>query len=387
MPGEDSKARRAALRNPISACCFLGLTLLTEFSIRSTAKAAGNASWKKDIDGEWLSNGSWSIQAAYPGSLTDTTNVDTATFAATGIGSNISISFNNNTLTLGTISVTNGNRNIGSSGGAGTLLLNGTTIGSTANVILNVTGGSTLTLQPSIAGGTGPMSLALGNSTNNVALVETGSTIAINTSVAPSSGTKQLTVAGGGAVTLGGPANSFAPTALNLNAGTLVLGGAEKIANGTAINLNGGTINTGGFSETVGALTLSSNSTINLGAGASTLTFTNLAGYTSGQQLTITGWDGNFASGGTLDHIYFTTSVTNSAFLANVVFSGFNGGVGGSEIILQSNGLYELVPVPEPTTILGGMALAGLVAFRERRRIKLALQRIPGFRRLISVEA
>lgn len=34
---------------------------------------------------------------------------------------------------------------------------------------------------------------------------------------------------------------------------------------------------------------------------------------------------------------------------------------------ISFGGNQELVPVPEPTTILGGLALLGLVGYRERR--------------------
>jgi hypothetical protein len=81
--------------------------------------------------------------------------------------------------------------------------------------------------------------------------------------------------------------------------GTMGLGAANKISDASAVNMKGGTFRTGsgaGFSETVGALTLSANSTIALGTGSHTLNFaaSNGASWTGGTVLTITGWQGAY---------------------------------------------------------------------------------------------
>jgi len=39
----------------------------------------------------------------------------------------------------------------------------------------------------------------------------------------------------------------------------------------------------------------------------------------------------------------------------------------GQEI--SFGGTQELVPIPEPTTVLGGLLLVGLIGYRERRRL------------------
>lgn len=53
-------------------------------------------------------------------------------------------------------------------------------------------------------------------------------------------------------------------------------------------------------------------------------------------------------------------------------YSGGNGSVlvgNGSEISFGTPAnSFEVVPVPEPGTIFGGLALLGLVGWRERRR-------------------
>jgi hypothetical protein len=82
---------------------------------------------------------------------------------------------------------------------------------------------------------------------------------------------------------------------------TMGLGALNKISDASNINMNGGILSTGsggGFSETVGTLTLSDNSTIALGTGDHTLTFAPSGGvsWTAGKTLTITGWTGSFNS-------------------------------------------------------------------------------------------
>jgi hypothetical protein len=240
---------------------------------------------EKDLSGEWLTQANWTSTGTFPGSLIDTTNSDTALSLPPG-SARILGSILNNNLTLGTISVTSGPAPSGALVASEHFCSMVQPCGRPANVILSVTGGSTLTLDRLSRRNWSDV-IALGNSTNNVVNVETGSTLAINVAVARSARQKQLTLVAADRWPWADRKLICAHN-VNLNAGTLLLGGAEKIANGTAINLNGGTLNTGGFSETAGSLTLSSNSTINLGAGASTLTLTNLATYTTGQ-LTITG--------------------------------------------------------------------------------------------------
>ena len=94
----------------------------------------------------------------------------------------------------------------------------------------------------------------------------------------------------------------FTANAQNITVvGTMGLGAANKISDASTVNMKGGTIRTGsigGFSETVGTLTLSDNSTITLGTGDHTLAFAASGGvsWTAGKKLTITGWTGSFNS-------------------------------------------------------------------------------------------
>jgi len=101
--------------------------------------------------------------------------------------------------------------------------------------------------------------------------------------------------------------------------GTMGLGAANKISDASAVNMKGGTFRTGsgaGFSETVGALTLSANSTIALGTGSHTLNFaaSNAASWTGGKVLTVTGWQGAYdGTTGTSGKIFTGSSAELSA--------------------------------------------------------------------------
>jgi autotransporter-associated beta strand protein len=129
------------------------------------------------------------------------------------------------------------------------------------------------------------------------------------------SATVGVTKSGAGTWSLGG-ANTYSGNT-TVSAGTLALGGANRIANTSNMVLGGGTFATGGFSDTVGTLTLSSNSTIDFGAGVSTLTYSGAGTFTGGTTLTVTNW----TQGSDQLFIGSTASLT-PAQLAQINFSG-----------------------------------------------------------------
>ena len=132
-----------------------------------------------------------------------------------------------------------------------------------------------------------------------------------------------------------------------------------------------GSFNADGLSETVGLLTLSATSVIDMGAGASLLHFSdsNLATWTG--TLSIWNWSGLPVSGGGTDRIFFGdgtgTGLTASQLLqvsfysdaGSTLFSSPTGFVGSSG---------EIVPVPEPSSVATVLGLLGLVGWRERRK-------------------
>ena len=129
-----------------------------------------------------------------------------------------------------------------------------------------------------------------------------------------------------------------------ITAGTLQLGTANMLPNSSRLVLNGGTFSTGasaGNSETMGTLLLTANSTIALGTGAHTITFSasNAETWTASRTITITGWTGTAGATGTAGKIFVgsTSSGLTSAQLAQISFTGY-----GLATILSTG---EIVPI------------------------------------------
>ena len=162
-------------------------------------------------------------------------------------------------------------------------------------------------------------------------------------------------------------ANSFAPDMLRLTSGTLLLGGANKIGDSTAVNFNGGTLNTGGFSDTVGALTLTANSVLDFGTTNNVHLQFSSAAWTGGA-LTVNNWTGtDFATGNPDQFLVASAGPLDSSFVAQISFTGHGPGAVAYSV---GGGLYEIVAVPEPTTVLGAVGLLAFLAYRERRRVR-----------------
>jgi hypothetical protein len=129
---------------------------------------------------------------------------------------------------------------------------------------------------------------------------------------------------------------------------------------------------TGSFSETVGALTLSANSEIDLGFTSGILRFaaSNLSTWTG--TLSIYNWSGNPAGGGT-DQVFFgsNSSGLTSGQLGQINFySGTTVGSFLGTAKFTGTGDGEIVPVPEPTAVGVALGVLGLIGWRERRRLR-----------------
>jgi fibronectin-binding autotransporter adhesin len=210
--------------------------------------------------------------------------------------------------------------------------------------------------------------------------VQSGRTVTL-TGVA--GGTGGLVKSGDGTMILRG-ANTFAGD-ISVTAGSLVLTNATAMGSGAkSVTVSGGTLlynlgmtNTsaglvmsGGTVETrdakvsLGSLTMTADSVIDLRNGGNTgvMRFASATNNTGTAVLTIYGWTGSEA-GGTGDLIFFTnTTGITSSFLSNVHFFG---GAGA-----QLLGTGELVPVtPEPGTILGGGMVFWIIIRRICRRL------------------
>ncbi len=167
--------------------------------------------------------------------------------------------------------------------------------------------------------------------------------------------------------------NSIAGSAITVNSGgTLLLGNSNQIINTANLTLNSGILSTGttvGYSETLGTLTLSGTSSIDLGTASHLLQFANssaLSGSWSGH-LTINGWTGIPETSGTSGKIFFGNNVSGltAGQLAMISFNGFGPGA-----MLLTTGELVPVAVPEAQSILAALLIAGAIGYRERRTLK-----------------
>jgi len=173
----------------------------------------------------------------------------------------------------------------------------------------------------------------------------------------------------GSSLTLSG-ANTFTG-GLTVNAnGNLIAGATNTLAVGLPVTLNGGQLSTStstnstGYSEQsattpLGALTVSSNSTIQLGNTVHSIYFANSSGATWSGLLTITGWQGTNGVTGTYGHIYFEgAGLTATQLNTQIQFAGFPIGatlLGTGEIVPTNPGA-TVVYANATGTQLGGSA-------------------------------
>jgi len=165
--------------------------------------------------------------------------------------------------------------------------------------------------------------------------------------------------------------------------GTLMLSGVgQHIGVNLPMTLNGGTFDTNGLSEGspgfrgIGALTLTATSTINFGAGASSvIEFGGIGTHTASTILQIINWNGVPVTGGSGDRLLFQGFATAfaSAYGQNDV--SFNGATGYDLIQFNAFGdnpyfeVTSLTPVPEPGTWLAGALVLGVLGWTQRRRL------------------
>jgi autotransporter-associated beta strand protein len=259
---------------------------------------------------------------------------------------------------------------INNGAGLTTISSNLTLSGSSQTIAVNNTAGLLIT------GGVG----------GTIGLTKTGSgmlTLAGTTTYTGATTINAGTLTAGAAGALGGTSNIVVNTG-----GTLLLSGSattDRINNSSTMTLNGGTFNTGGFSEHnlsatvvtsgMGALTLSSNSIIDLGAGASIIAFANSSAQTWLGTLSIYNWTGTPVAGGGTDQLYFGTDSTGLTMpqLSQISFYSDSGttflGTGGFTIGMDG----ELGPVPEPSTWVAAALAFGYIGFTQRRRLRKLL--------------
>src|SRR5207237_378854 len=139
------------------------------------------------------------------------------------------------------------------------------------------------------------------------------------------------------------------------------------------MSLGGGTFDTGGTSQTLGALTMTASSIIDLASGASILAFANTSASSWTGSLSIYNWSGTPFTGGGTDQLYFgnTSSGLTGAQLNQISFYSDAGNslFGGGAAILSSG---EVVPIPEPSTWLAAALAVGVIGHSQRRRFDVA---------------
>jgi autotransporter-associated beta strand protein len=246
----------------------------------------------------------------------------------------------------------------------------------------------------------GTINLAGSNAAANTITVASSETAYINSALTGSAG---MTKAGAGTLTLNGTntytgsttinagtlqANAASAlgstTAITVNSGgSLLISATNAVNNSAAITLAGGTVAiTGTTTDTVGALTLSASSVIDLSnaSGARTLTFADSSAINwAGASLQIWNWNGTNMYGTSYGdgdrQIFFGSSASGltQAQLDKISFySGSGTGFIGNAFI-RSTGEIAAIPEPEvyATAIL---LLLGLgINFYRRRQLAPAL--------------
>jgi autotransporter-associated beta strand protein len=230
----------------------------------------------------------------------------------------------------------------------GNLVFNGTNQSSAAWSI-NLNGASNLTFAGSanitIGGATSSGSIVNTNTGNNGGLIKNGA----------------------GTLTLGGTgANTFIGGNV-INQGIVVAAKNNALGSGNNLTLAGGTFqNNGGgqsLSQSIGTLTLSGNSAIDMGSGVSTVKFADSSGATWGSfTLDVLNWTaGDTLSFGT------TSGGVTGAQLSDIVF----GDLGNAPAQIDSIGNITPGVVPEPSTLaiglLGGLGAVLCACLRRQR--------------------
>jgi autotransporter-associated beta strand protein len=324
------------------------------------------------------------------GDIAQGTNFSTA--AITGTGSliqngsgNLTLNATNTyaggtTLNSGTLVINNA-----STLGSGTLTINGGT--------LNNTSGSAITLSTNNAQswngdfaftGAGDLNLGNGNVAMNATRTVTvnGGNLTVGGSISGSGG---LTKNGTGTLVLSGSNTYNGTTTINagtvraaaanalVNTGNITLnpGGSllvtadDAIGTNTGIELNGGTLAFGAsYNGTVGALTLSANSTIDFGTSNNgvLIRFNSINWSNANALLSIYNWTGNTqwsgSPGGGTDQLLFTDASGLNGNLSRISFySDLGQSLISSSSFAVGSSPTEIIAVPEPESYLTGILL------------------------------
>lgn len=244
-------------------------------------------------------------------------------------------------LTIGSVIANNSGATALTKAGTGKLILTG------ANTYTGQTYINQGTLQIGNGGTTGQLGSTANVNNNGALVVNRSDAIALANNI---SGSGSLTKLGAGTLTVSGANTYTGGTTLGSGAantgGDITLGAANALGSG-GMTFAGGTLNGNNFSASMGALSLTADSTLNLvSTGAAAVYEFTSASWSAGT-LTINNWVGSQGGEGDNDRIYINGSV-DPDFLSHVLFD-----LGGGTVVFAEMSGNELVagltPVPEPT--------------------------------------
>jgi len=192
-----------------------------------------------------------------------------------------------------------------------------------------------------------------------LALTKTGSGTQTLTGTNTYSGV--TTVSGGSLVVSNGTNGSLGSTSqvVVTTGGSFLVGANEVVNNSATVSLQGGTLGFAGTAtsatETIGALTLTTGSTLDFGINGTTFKF---SGFTpDGYSLAVNNWTYNS------NHLVFTADQTSN--LSKFTFSN-----GFAATQVPVTGGFEIIAIPEPGTVAAGLLLLGGLFFFERKRLR-----------------
>jgi autotransporter-associated beta strand protein len=379
-----------------------GIVFAALAAIHTCSRSANAANTENDLTSSnntasLLNAINWSLghvplvneDATYTGTTTGIRQVNTGSFS---VGS-FNVTGNSGTFSVRDESTASANRAL-TLGGSGNL---GNSVSGNSADLVYVATGATFNIRGDNPNGFGGLRVVLGQSGNfNAAGTLTISSVISDggagfgvtktgTGLAAFSGANTYTgatIINAGTLRAGVGSFVSVGSAITVNAGgTLLLNGIGRhIGSAVGVNLNGGIFNTGGLSEPggtvdgtnfIGALTLNASSTLDFGAGSSSVLEFAGANHVSGSSvLNIINWDGIPGIGGSGDRLLFNglvTDFTGKYAQNDVTFDGVTGYT-AIQIATGLNPFYEIVGivVPETDTYAAGMLMLGILLVRRK---------------------
>jgi autotransporter-associated beta strand protein len=274
-------------------------------------------------------------------------------------GVNFDLGTGSVTFRISSLTSTAKTNNLGSLSGGANTILEGSAVGSLASFVTDTAKIGGLNTSTTFSG---TIRNGQGAGTNHiVALEKVGSgTLTLSGNNSYSS----TTTVTGGTLKLDAASGSAAGGTTNVVVGvgaTLLISKSDQVNSTAAVTLSGGTIakGSGVINETFGALTLSSTSFLDFGTGTGNFTFSTFN--PASVKLTLQ----NFYLGNSL-------TVNTGTFAAG----DFNFGSFGYSLSGVPSGGFTITAVPEPSTVLAALGLAGLLLWPSRRHLLGAAKRM-----------